>query len=29
MAKTRVELNNYGKHYILAEDRGTADFDAV
>ena len=29
MAKTRDELNSYGKHYILAEDRGIADFDAV
>jgi hypothetical protein len=29
VAWTRVELNNYGKHYVLAENRGIADFDAV
>jgi len=29
MAKTGAELKNYGKYYIIAEERGIADFDAV
>jgi len=29
MAKTRVELKNYSKHYITADEREIADIDAV